>query len=116
MFAQSSLQAHQVICHLSRHPDEEIRTIEVGKRLRASVQASEAKICQQCPHKENCKLSFQPGEVAEKEAIDDIMHFLGRLKEDEIEEKPRIYVAGLKILMALPQVVDVLKNDPELFK
>lgn len=97
-----------------RTPAEEMKTIEVGKRLRASVQASEAKICQQCPAKENCKVSFLPGEEAGKEAIDDIMHFLGRLGEEEIEEKPRVYVAGFKILMALPEIVEILKSDSEL--
>ena len=88
--------------------------IEASKRLRASINASEAKICQICPNKEDCKVSFLPGEIAEQGALDDLMMFLQRLGEEQVEEKPRIYVAGIKVLMGLPEIAEILKQDEEL--
>ena len=61
--------------------------------------------------KENCKVGFIPGEPAEQGAVDDLWQYLSRLSQDEIEEKPRIYVSGFKILMALPEIVEIIKND-----
>ena len=59
--------------------------VETGKRLRASVQANEAKICQACPVKETCKVSFIPGQPAETRAFEDLHAYLKRLAEDEVD-------------------------------